>query len=343
MRRQLLVKGSLLIAALGALMILGAAQAVASHVDCGDTITQDTKLDSDLVNCTGDGVVIGADGITLDLNGHLIDGTGFPTSGAGVDNNAGHDGVTITGGRIQEFAAGVQLTDASANEITRLTVTTSPGGISVQGDSDSNVISRNVIEEGGIGLLGDTDANVIERNTISDPVGPGIQVLNAFPFTPPEQNRIERNTISGGGEGVALDGAIETAVERNVVSGVQRGIAVTGLRNRIVQNTVSNNEVGIVFGQASETEVVKNDVFDNTGDGIFVGSVARDTLLDRNTSNRNGDDGIDVESLSTAISRNTANFNGDLGVEAVPGVIDAGGNKARGNGDPAQCVGVQCK
>ena len=41
---------------------------------CGDVITQDTTLDSDLIDCPGDGVVIGASGITLDLAGHTIDG-----------------------------------------------------------------------------------------------------------------------------------------------------------------------------------------------------------------------------------------------------------------------------
>ena len=43
--------------------------AIATHVSCGDVITQDTTLDSDLVNCPGDGVVIGASNITLDLAG----------------------------------------------------------------------------------------------------------------------------------------------------------------------------------------------------------------------------------------------------------------------------------
>ena len=50
--------------------------ASASHVNCGDVITQDTTLDSDLLNCPGDGLVIGADGVTVDLAGHTIDGTG---------------------------------------------------------------------------------------------------------------------------------------------------------------------------------------------------------------------------------------------------------------------------
>ena len=38
-----------------------------------------------------------------------------------------------------------------------------------------------------------------------------------------------------------------------------------------------------------------------------------------------------------------ANGNGDLGIEAVDGTIDGGKNKAAGNGNPAQCVGVSCK
>jgi hypothetical protein len=35
--------------------------------------------------------------------------------------------------------------------------------------------------------------------------------------------------------------------------------------------------------------------------------------------------------------------NGDLGIEAVPGVIDGGGNKAKANGDAAQCTNISCK
>jgi hypothetical protein len=56
--------------------VVGAGQALARHMSCCDTITTDTTLDSDLVNCPNDAIVIGADSITLDLNGHTIDGDG---------------------------------------------------------------------------------------------------------------------------------------------------------------------------------------------------------------------------------------------------------------------------
>ena len=58
------------------MIAFGTGQASASHVSCGDEITADTTLDSDLVDCPGNGIVIGADDITLDLNGHLVDGDG---------------------------------------------------------------------------------------------------------------------------------------------------------------------------------------------------------------------------------------------------------------------------
>jgi len=65
-------------------------------------------------------------------------------------------------------------------------------------------------------------------------------------------------------------------------------------------------------------------------------------VLKGNTASENGDDGIRVDAAETTLTRNTANFNHDLGIEAVPGVIDGGGNRARGNGNPLQCTNVAC-
>jgi len=66
------------------------------------------------------------------------------------------------------------------------------------------------------------------------------------------------------------------------------------------------------------------------------------TVLGRNLALRSSDDWIDVESPLTTLTRNLALHNTDLGIEAVPGVTDGGGNRARGNGNPAQCTGVAC-
>jgi hypothetical protein len=41
------------------------------------------------------------------------------------------------------------------------------------------------------------------------------------------------------------------------------------------------------------------------------------------------------------VRANVANYNGDLGIEVI-GSIDGGGNRARGNGNPLQCLNVEC-
>src|SRR5215216_5795172 len=108
--------GPVYAAALAALtfLTLSAGQAFADAVKCGDVITRDTTLDSDLIDCPGDGLVIGADGITLDLNGHLIDGDGARSDSEyanddGIDNTAGYDRLTLTDGTVQDFDYGVRL------------------------------------------------------------------------------------------------------------------------------------------------------------------------------------------------------------------------------------------
>ena len=73
-------------------------------------------------------------------------------------------------------------------------------------------------------------------------------------------------------------------------------------------------------------------------------------MIARNHVEHNFDDGIDVDlgrsdpaGVDTVVRANKAYFNADLGIEAAPGTTDGGGNKARHNGNPAQCVGVVCK
>jgi parallel beta-helix repeat protein len=81
---------------------------------------------------------------------------------------------------------------------------------------------------------------------------------------------------------------------------------------------------------------------DSTGDGIFVDAATTGTRVRGNVAANNGDDGIDVESPATTLIDNVANNNHDLGIDAVTGVVDGGGNKASGNGNPLQCLNVSC-
>ena len=69
---------------------------------------------------------------------------------------------------------------------------------------------------------------------------------------------------------------------------------------------------------------------------------AKATSSRLNIAQRTATDGINVAAAGTTIALNLALHNGDLGIEAVHGVRDGGGNRASGNGNSAQCVGVSC-
>ena len=184
---------------------------------CGETITRDTKLRNDLVNCPGNGIVIGADNITLDLNGRKIDGDGvlgcteLYACDFGVDNSAGHRGVTIKDGSIREFATAVVAIGANHNRLRGLS-------------SSHNIL-------GGVLLIESPGAR-IERNSIS---ANGLTTDQAGLIVFDSSDvRIEGNSVRDNGDiGMFLIGLGDSRVERNSVSGnPEAGIIVRGQRER---------------------------------------------------------------------------------------------------------------
>jgi hypothetical protein len=135
--------------------------------------------------------------------------------------------------------------------------------------------------------------------------------------------------------------------------GCGAGIGSTGgTGNLIARNFVARaSRAGIWIADFEQegglpeisTVVERNLVVDSEIDGVLVESTVTDTLLERNIAIGAGDDGIDVDTAATTLTRNLSLQNGDLGIEAVPGVIDGGGNKAHGNGNPAQCLNLACQ
>lgn len=170
--------------------------------------------------------------------------------------------------------------------------------------------------------------NVVAGNEVGDTTTTGI-FLSQSSGNRVLRNRGDRNA----NDVVALSGSSSSnLIEGNV--GTRYGYA--GIR------------IGAFDGAAVGNRVRYNDLaggdffLSDFGDGIHVSSFASQTVLLGNTTNGNGDDGMDVDSPSTALRDNVANDNDDLGIEAVTGVADGGGNRASGNGNPAQCTGVVC-
>ena len=123
-------------------------------VSCGQVITTSRLVTNDLLDCLGNGLVIGANGITLDLGGHTIDGTGL---GIGILNN-GFDSVTITNGIVQEFDFGVQLNDGTAmNIVSNMTLQLNQEAaihlVDADNGTNGNTIRNNTILDNALGHL----------------------------------------------------------------------------------------------------------------------------------------------------------------------------------------------
>jgi len=162
-------------------------------------------------------------------------------------------------------------------------------------------------------------------------------------------NRIAHNLVVGNAElAVHLMRSDHNRIANNRVRGHREGgILVEGRANEIVRNRLVRDGILIsiftAHGRAVDNVVARNHVRGSRRGGISVDPVPKGTVIKRNHVFRTGAHGILVGSPETTLTRNVARHNKRLGIKAVEGVIDGGGNRASGNGDPRQCVNVTCQ
>jgi parallel beta-helix repeat protein len=330
-----------LAAAAAALLTVGAGSALAKKktVSCGDVITHSIHVKNDLIDCPGDGLVIGAANIRVDLGGHVIDGVNNPAAD-GIDNTGGFDNVVIRHGTIQQFQQGVHLVSASKNKLELLRVRQTFRGIEL-GSSDHVRIVHNTVSANfdGIHLVG-SDLNRISHNRVFGNTASAIVLI-----TGSDSNKVDHNVAHDNASwGITSDFSASNVYDhnrvfRNHIAGIE---PFHGTNLKITHNTVVGNRIGIELFTTTGSLIRANRIRTSVGDGIhsFMGSTGN--LFAGNTSNRNGADGIDVADSGNTLKRNSANRNGNLGIFAAPGNVDGGGNKAHHNGNAAQCVGVTC-
>ena len=221
---------------------LGGSPALASSVSCGATITADTTLHHDLVNCAGNGLVIGRDNITLNLNGHTVDGNDAEDvcpgeviyCDDGINNAAGHTGITIKGGTIHRFDIGVVAVDADDNVLRELT--TSNNAVGIQFNHSA--------------------AGRIADNSVTDNFFYGVQLINSS-----DRNRVETNVLSGNEFAIGLLRSDRNDLDNNVVShNFESGIGVENgsVGNRLRANLLTENADGIIVGEARDTQISRN-------------------------------------------------------------------------------------
>jgi large repetitive protein len=270
------------------------------------------------------GLIVGdSTGSRIDHNSSVDDGVSGILMFDSTDSRIDHNAVAGTTG----YA--MPVFGSSHNRIEQNVLEGDQHGILLAESSNDNEVRANRISQGGSIEIGGSSDNRVEQNVLTNP-SDGILLGEA------ERTRVSDNSVTDagvgipdvGGFGIILDGADDSLVQRNAFTGGNGpAIFVTSLESQGTsdRNVISHNVTNSRFS-----------------DGILVNADATATLLKGNTANENGDDGIRVDAAGTTLTRNTANFNQELGIEAVPGVIDGGGNRARGNGNPLQCTNVTC-
>ena len=320
--------------------------ASARKLDCGAHVTRDVRLNADLRDCGGVGLVVDADGVTIDLGGHTIEGTGRGTGIVNGYGGDGHRGVTVVNGTVREFKVGLR-SGGRGMTVRRLTVTkNATGGIILR--STGCTVERSAIVDNGYGhgiYLISAGGCTIDGNRISRHLGAGIATSrsssNRITANRVSSNRragimlagsasstVERNTVVSNDVGIALfDDSNTNTVRRNTAAANTTGIAVTfgGSRNRIESNTVSGSEfAGIRLAETDAANaVVRNLVTLSAQEGIRLIDSAG-ALVEGNTAYDNTGDGIFVDEQDSAIvtlRRNTANHNGDDGIDVDSGRV----------------------
>jgi hypothetical protein len=339
----------------GMLLVLAlvfAAPAAANHVQCGDVITTDTTLDSDLT-CTGDGLSVEADGVTIDLAGHVIDGSG---TARGIVDWIGNDTV-VHGGTIRDFQLGIDADGPDGLLVHDMLFQGNGSGVSCNYAGGCSVLDS-TLRNNGVGIRmnapdgGSSLRSFVQRNDLRGN-SVGLRLIEYLATV--TDNRMEHNSSLG----VQIDNNALVQMSRNhVASNGGDGITVSFLShatisdNRIEGN--AGNGVGVFgdhFFENTDATVTDNRIARNGSDGVLVLADGAHAVIEGNQTDRNGDDGIDVRfragvsgfTVDAVVRANKAYSNGDLGIHALPGTTDGGGNKARHNGNPAQCVGVTCK
>jgi hypothetical protein len=288
-----------------------------------------------------------------------------------VNDRGGFDDVTVRGGRVEAFiegarfdhARGVVVRDFSSRGIY-------DDGVRFESSSDS-VVKDSALASSWRGVLAQDSRRIDTHNNNMNNIGHAGVALKAT-----GDSTIHDSTFTTMGDyGSELINASGTLVTHNRIRRANSdGIVIAtipeqyhglpSLGNKIVENDVRSGSTGIELvevdnGIVRDTLVSGNTVLDTSDNGIIVDGVTTDgsgnppytylfgpgpdkTRIVENTTNGNAVDGIHLDSPGNFVARNVANRNAAFGIGAFPGNTDGGDNRARGNGEPAQCSGVHC-
>ena len=220
-----------------------AGAALVTEPACGDFVTADVVLTTDLV-CQGAGLTAaGGIDVTIDLNGHSLVGSG---TGVGVQMSGGNDShVTVENGSIRGFETGIAVTNYPHD------------GATVQ-------LERLLIRNNHVGVRGDQGAaTTLADSTISANTGDGVVVAFDRPF------QMIRDLVSNnGGRGIrAFEDSLSLLQDSFVAHNAREGAYLTDTVAAISGNTfLGNGSTGLSIQERNCGFFPLYDVSDNVAD-----------------------------------------------------------------------------
>jgi parallel beta-helix repeat protein len=275
---------------------------------CGQVITQDVTLTSDL-NCdSGDGLIVGASGITINLNGYSITGPNGgggsqeavnPTGSQEAANPTSADSDDENGGQQQqqeeEAAAEEEEEEPQIRPVTTRQTADYDGSSGILVANADNVAIAGLGEisgfSRGVTFLGSSGGAVTDIQLANNDIGAVVASS--------EGTEISRNTITNNGIAVVSDGSNGGVTAFNQI--------------------VANVEQGILLLSSSDNVVAANNMYGNGASGIFLDPMSQRNHLDYNTVfGHEAADLNNADGMPTNVNQNSFGDNNNCGT-SLPG------------------------
>ncbi|QAT86237.1 hypothetical protein EJ065_4689 [Corallococcus coralloides] len=349
------------------------AKPVACDVQCGDVITQHTKLTHDL-SCPGTdepALRIEGDGVVLDLGGHTVRRSSpvqQDTLGIVVTSTS-----MVRNGTIRGFARGVQTEGVDSLRVHKLTfadngtaiynyfsttyflITNSrfignDAGLGSEIDASTGTfdVRSSHFENNSLGIYLDTHAaDVLDSTFIGNGLGiycfaGGARVRSS---TFARNAAVATTTVPIGGRDICDVFRFEDTLIADNASFAPAEIPIWNVvQLDMINNWIVGNDNGLTAG-SFQVYIQGNTFWDNAG-GLTLGdtpivSLPQTGIIRANRFLRNDGDGLRVLPASTpTVIGNVALGNTGWGIHA-PTAFDGGGNVARDNG-AGNCEGIVC-
>jgi parallel beta-helix repeat protein len=203
---------------------------------CGEVVQGNVNLTANL-NCSGDGIIVGADNVNINLNGYSITGPGQQSSKVGVviPNN---NNIMVEGpGVIKGFQAGILATGSNNVQIKSIILKNNEIAVFTTGSTNTQV-SDNIIQNNNLGVASHSSrgaslmSNLINSNQLA-----GVTLVNTHKAI------LTANNIEGGQNGLFLDAqsSENTINMNNVLHNVIDLNNANGLAPNINVNSYSDN------------------------------------------------------------------------------------------------------